>query len=98
MKTKVTVEAPAFTVSYSSFNSCYSRDVSWRELKLSNIGDIFSAGSDACGRDVCDKSAKVVYKDDQGVALLFTTERSADTPEGESLPTLVYLEWFQFNY
>ena len=94
---KIIEREPAFTVSYYDYNNSYSRDVSWRELENAKVGDTFSPIFNSfCGRDVYDETATVLYKDAHGILVRFVVERTADSPEGEELPSLCKIEYFKF--
>ena len=97
MKTSVVTESWAFSLRYWDFNVSTSREVSWAELKKAELGEEFWVDSCSnCGRGVHEESAKVVFKDNEGVAVLFRTDRTADTPEAEDLGREMELRWFQF--
>lgn len=98
MKTEVIREAPAFVLQGSSYNGAgVPIEVSYAELRTAAVGTIW-AGYDNhnCGRDLSEESAEVVYKTEDGAAVLFrewgTTDDSA--PEDwEDAPKLV---WYEF--
>jgi hypothetical protein len=99
MKTNVIVQNPAFTLDYSDYNTQGSRQVTWEELKNDPIGteyDGMPCGG-TCGRDIRDEQAKIIYRDENGVAVLFTTIRSTDDPNPKGYELEPILTWFQYT-
>ena len=98
MKTDAVKELEAFRVINSDFNQYSERKVSWSELKEAKVGDAFKCDSNSnCGRDVCQETAKVVYKDESGVAVLFETYRTSDDPDPKVIEKEPVLTWFSFR-
>lgn len=99
MKTSSSImEGIAFKLESSDYNGTEFREVSWSELRNSAVGDRFEVErSSNCGRDVCEESAKVVYKDDQGCALVFNSYRTSDDPNPREWDEEPMLQWFQFR-
>ena len=97
MKTKVVTQEPAFSVEYSDYNVNGSRSVTWEELRKDPVGTQYTVQvSGTCGRDVYDETAKIIYKDDTGVAILFQVDCSTDDPNPREYSKEPELCWYQF--
>lgn len=98
MKTEVITERPAFTLHGSSrAGSGETTEVSYTELRQSEVGQTWEAFAATCEcRGRHEESATVVYKDEDGVAILFRAEGTDDEvyyKEWREKPTL---KWFEF--
>ncbi len=101
MKTEVVLEKPAFTLHGSSCaGPGDTTEVSYDELRQAEVGqmwDAFAAINYAHGgRNRHEENAMVVYKDDDGIAVLFRTEGTTDEvayTDWRGEPTL---KWFEF--
>lgn len=91
MKTEVIVERPAFTLQGSSYNGVGELvEVSFDELRKAEVGERWEAlDTHNCGRDLNEETAEVVYKAEDGVAILFRAEGTSDEPTPK-------LKWFAF--
>ena len=98
MKMTVIKEAPAFTLQGSSYNGCGEPvEVSYTELRTANIGDVWEAYDDNnCGRALNEESAEIVYKTEQGVAVLFRNWGTTDDPDPEDWEDTPELVWYEF--
>lgn len=99
MEASIVKEAYAFTLQYSDYNgNNTSTEVSFQDLRNAKVGDVFQAHPEGsiCGRDMNDENAKVVFKDENGVLVLFRKYGTTDSPnptDWEKDPTLT---WFEF--
>lgn len=88
MKTLVKTEEPAFVLKATN-DTAYNDDdvveVSWSTLHKAEVGQEWEAY-----RSSKDEYAKVVFKDEHGCAVLFTSSRYGE----EDPPTLI---WFAFT-
>lgn len=98
MKTEVVVECPAFTLQGSSYNGVGEIiKVSFNDLRQSEVGQIWEAfDTHNCGRDLSEESAEVVYKTEDGVAILFRAEGTSDEPSPQPWKARPKLKWFAF--
>ena len=98
MKTEVIVERPAFTLQGSSYNGVGEVvDVSFAELRAAEVGERWEAfDTHNCGRDLNEESAEVVYKNEDGIAVLFTAEGTSDEPTPKPWKAKPKLKWFAF--
>ena len=98
MKVSVKKEVAAFVPQGSSYNGAGEEvEVSYADLRAVEIGDTWEAFSDDnCGRDVCEEYAEVVYKTEQGVAVLFRSRGTTDDPNPESWEDTPELVWYEF--
>ena len=98
MKTEVITERPAFALHGSSrAGPGETTEVSYTELRQSEVGQTWEAFA-ACGecRGRHEECATVVYKDEDGVAILFRAEGTDNEvyyKEWRGKPTL---KWFEF--
>lgn len=98
MKIGVKVEEFALVVASSCYNGTGEViEVTWHDLKTAEIGTAWSADYTQCGRDMSCNSAKVVYKDDKGAAVLMTRYGSTDDPNPEGWEDDPVLTWFEFK-
>lgn len=98
MKTEVITECPAFVLHGSSrAGSGETTEVSYTELRQSEVGQTWEAFAATCEcRGRHEESATVVYKDEDGVAILFRAEGTNNEvyyKEWRGKPTL---KWFAF--
>lgn len=98
MKTEVITECPAFVLHGSSrAGSGETTEVSYTELRQSEVGQTWEAFAATCEcRGRHEESATVVYKDEDGVAILFRAEGTNNEvyyKEWRGKPTL---KWFTF--
>ena len=98
MKTEVVQEYPAFTLQGSSFDGVGDVvEVSFAELKKSEVGERWEAlDTHNCGRDLNEENAEVVYKAEDGVAILFRAEGTSDEPSPQPWKAKPRLTWFAF--
>ena len=98
MKTDVKKEAAAFVLQGSSYNRCGEPvEVNYAELRAAAVGEKWEAFSDDnCGRDVCEEYAEVVYKTEQGAAVLFRSRGTTDSPSPQSWEEAPELVWYEF--
>ena len=98
MKVSVKKEVAAFVLQGRSYNGAGEEvEVSYADLRAANIGDTWEAFSDDnCGRDVCEEYAEVVYKTEQGAAVLFRSRGTTDDPNPESWEDAPELVWYEF--
>jgi len=99
METKVIKEMSevAFVLDSSDYNKSYdSLIVPWQELRKAKAGTEWEADFPHCGRNSYRESAKVVYKDNEGVAVLLRIDKSTDSPDPEYSHTL-QIAWFAFD-
>jgi len=70
----------------SSYNGCGELvEVSYAALRAANIGDVWEAyDNNNCGRALSEESAEIVYKTEQGVAVLFRNWGTTDSPDPQS--------------
>ena len=98
MKIEVITERPAFVLhGRSCAGSGETTEVSYAELQRSEVGQTWEAFA-ACGecRGRREECATVVYKDEDGVAILFRAEGTNNEvyyKEWRGKPTL---KWFEF--
>ena len=98
MKMDVKKEAPAFVLWGSSYNSVGEDvEVSFTELRAAAVGKTW-VGSDSgnCGRAVRRESAEVVYKTDDGGAVLHRKWGTTDSPDPEGWEDAPELVWYEF--
>lgn len=98
MKVSGKKEAPAFVLWGSSYNGVGEDvEVSFADLRTAEIGKMW-VGSDSnnCGRAVHRESAEVVYKTDDGVAVLHRKWGTTDSPDPESWENAPKLVWYEF--
>ena len=98
MKTDAVVEKPAFTLHGSRYAGAGdTTHVSYAELRLAETGQTWEAfAATCCGRNRHEESATVVYKDEDGIAVLFRAEGTTDEAvytDWRGEPTL---KWFEF--
>lgn len=98
MKTEVVMERPAFTLQGSSFDGVGEViTVSFTELRQAEVGERWEAfDTHNCRRDLSEESAEVVYKSEDGVAVLFCAEGTSDDPSPEPWRGESVLKWFEF--
>ena len=98
MKTEVIVERPAFTLQGSSYNGVGEVvEVSFAELRAAEVGERWEAlDTHNCGRDLNEENAEVVYKVEDGVAVLFRAEGTSDEPSPQPWKAKPKLKWFAF--
>ena len=98
MQTNTITEIEAFRVINSDFNQYSDRKVSWLELRNAKVGDTFKCDANSnCGRDVCQETGKVIYKDESGVAVLLETYCTSDDPNPKVIEKEPVLTWFSFR-
>ncbi|WP_298594835.1 hypothetical protein [uncultured Mitsuokella sp.] len=98
MKMEVKKEAPAFILRGSSYNGCGEYvEVSYTDLRAANIGDAWEGyDNHNCGRALNEESAEVVYKTDNGVAVLRRRWGTTDSPDPENWEDAPELIWYEF--
>ena len=98
MKTEVAIERPAFTLQGSSFGGVGEViEVSFDELRKAEVGERWEAlDTHNCGRDLNEENAEVVYKVEDGVAILFRAEGTSDDPTPKPWKAKPKLKWFAF--
>ena len=98
MKTEVVKEAAAFVLQGSSYNGASEAvEVSYADLRASAVGDTWEAhDSHNCGRALNEKSAEVVYKTADGVAVLFRNWGTTDSPDPQDWEKTPVLVWYEF--
>ena len=98
MKMEVKKEVAAFVLQGSSYNGAGELvEVSYAELRAANIGDVWEGyDNHSCGRAVHSESAEVVYKTEQGVAVLFRNWGTTDSPDPQSWEKKPELVWYEF--
>ena len=98
MKTETVKESPAFVLQGSSYNGAgVPIKVSYAELRTAAVGTIW-AGYDnhGCGRDLSEESAEVVYKTEEGAAVLFRAWGTTDEPNPTDWENKPVLRWYEF--
>ena len=98
MKTEIIMERPAFTLQGSSYNGVgETTEVSFAELRRAEVGERWEAfDTHNCRRDLSEESAEVVYKTEDGVAILFRAEGTSDDPTPQPWQAKPRLKWFEF--
>lgn len=98
MKTQVIQEPPAFVLRANSYDGREEDvEVSFADLRNAKVGDKWeNHDCHNCGRDLFEESAEVVYKTEEGVAVLFRTEGTTDSPNPEPWEAEPALRWFEF--
>ena len=97
MKCLTKKEEAAFVLYYSDYEKSGELEVSWEDLRRSEIGVVMTPHTDrSCGRAVHDESAKIVYKDEKGVAVLFEGDGTTDDPDPEYITVDPILMWYEF--
>lgn len=99
MKVSSKKEAAAFVLQSSSYNG-YGEpiEVSYTALREADVGDCWCGyDNHGCGRDVRSESAEVVYKTDDGVAVLRRRWGTTDSPDPESWEDAPELIWYEFT-
>ena len=98
MKMEVKKETAAFVLQGSSYNGCGEPvEVSYADLRAANIGHTWEAhDTHNCGRALKEESAEVVYKTEQGVAVLFRNWGTTDDPDPQSWEKAPELVWYEF--
>ena len=98
MKMEVIQEKPAFVLRAGSYNGQEEGvEVSFADLRNAKVGDKWeNRDSHNCGRDLFEGSAEVVYKTEEGVAVLFRAEGTTDSPNPEPWEAEPCLTWFEF--
>ena len=97
MITTVQKEAPAFVLVASSYNGKEEDvEVSAADLRNAKVGDKWENFACGCGRDVLEESAEIVYRTDKGVAVLFRSEGTTNSPNPEPWEEEPRLQWFEF--
>ena len=97
MKCVTKKEEAAFVLYYSDYEKSGELEVSWEDLRRSEIGVVMTPDTDrSCGRAVHDESAKIVYKDEKGVAVLFEGDGTTDDPDPEYITVDPILMWYEF--
>ncbi len=98
MKMEVKKEAAAFVLQGSSYNGCGEPvAVSYATLRAAAVGEKW-AGYDnhGCGRAVHSESVEVVYKTDDGVAVLRREWGTTDSPNPQDWEKVPVLIWYEF--
>ena len=98
MKTEVITERPAFTLQGSSFDGVGEVvEISFAELRKAEVGERWEAfDTHNCRRDLNEESAEVVFKAEDGVAVLFRAEGTSDEPSPQPWQAKPRLKWFSF--
>lgn len=98
MKTEVITERPAFTLQGSSYNGIGETvEVTFAELRQAEVGERWEAlDTHNCRRALCEEIAEVVYKTEDGAAVLFRAEGTSDDPSPEPWQEEPRLTWFKF--
>ena len=98
MKTEVVKEALAFFLQGVSYNgNAHVVEVSYTDLRASAVGDTWEANdSHNCGRALNEESAEIVYKTEQGAAVLFRNWGTTDDPNPEPWERTPELVWYEF--
>lgn len=97
METKVITEKPIFTLSYESYNSSYGVDVYASDLKNAEIGTVFAAEQDNCGRAQDIEEIEIVYKSDGGCAVLYRHYGTTDSPNPKNWKDDTELIWVELH-
>ena len=96
MKTEVIVEQPIFNLETSDWDGSGELKVYAADLKKAKVGDTFVPYADTnCGRAVDTEMIEVVYKSDNGVAVLYRHYGTTDSPnpvDWEDEPKLIWVE------
>ena len=98
MKTEVIMERPAFMLQGSSYNGIGEViEISFNDLRRAEVGERWEAlDTHNCRRDLNEESAELVYKTEDGVAVLFRAEGTSDEPNPEPWKAKPKLKWFAF--
>ena len=95
---KVFSESPAFTLRGFDYNKTYKpTNVSWSDLRNSEVGDKWEVQGGSCGRDCYFKSAEVVYKTSSGRGVLFREYITSDEPNPVDIHREPYCIWYEFS-
>ena len=98
METKVIKQEAAFVLNASDYNQTYEDvPVSWQELRNAEIGTEWDSQYPNCGRSAYQETAKLVYKDDKGAAVLLRADMSTDSPDPEWSDEQKLI-WFAFDW
>lgn len=72
-------------------------EVTYADLRAANIGDMWEArDTHNCGRALDEESAEVVYKTDDGVAVLRREWGTTDSPNPQDWEEVPVLIWYEF--
>ena len=98
MQTETILEKPAFSLQANSYDGQKEDiEVSFTDLRNAKVGDKWeNRDSHNCGRYLYEQSAEVVYKTDEGVAVLIRVEGTTDSPNPEPWEADPALRWFEF--
>lgn len=98
MKVEVKKEALAFFLQGTNYNgNAHVIEVSYTDLRTSAVGDTWEAhDSHNCGRALNEESAEIVYKTEQGAAVLFRNWGTTDDPNPEPWERTPELVWYEF--
>jgi len=98
MKTEVITERPAFTLQGSSFDGVGEVvEISFAELRKAEVGERWEAfDTHNCRRDLNEESAELIYKTEDGAAVLFRAEGTSDEPSPQPWKAKPRLKWFAF--
>lgn len=101
MKTEIKKQAPAFTLYGGQNWDGNGREktvVSKIELFSSSIGEKWSAINQSnCARGEYNEYAELVYKNNNGVAVLFTGDGTTNDPDPEYYEYEPKLVWFELK-
>lgn len=99
MQTETIFEQPAFVLQARSDGGQEDDiEVSFLDLRNAKVGDKWeNRDSHNCGRDLWEESAEVVYKTEEGVAVLFHKGGTTDSPRPDPWEVEPSLRWFEFN-
>jgi len=96
METRVIHEEPALVLQGYDFNrEGEDVEISFEELRRAEVGQTWRSRAGNSVRDWKEEEAKVVYKDNRGVAVRVTTWYVPDSPSGDAEKS-VKLLWFEF--
>jgi hypothetical protein len=97
METNTIKEGKAFTVNTRCCDVVHVNEISWQELREATVGQSFDAGPPSSGRGVEQEVLKIVYKDNQGVAGVFSVWGTTNYPKPKDWKHDDKLLWFEFS-
>lgn len=96
MKTMTIEEQPIFVLEYQNYEYGTHLDVYVADLKNAKVGTVFTpAANTNCGRGIREESLKVVWKDDTGIAAVYSVCGTTDSVFPEDWEEEDTLIWFK---
>ena len=91
------VEKTAAVAMYSDFDTSGDLEITWDMIKKDPIGTEYRAEVNSnCGRDIRDIWYTLIYRDDNGAAMVQHLDRTSDDPNPVNLARVDMLKWYQF--